>query len=327
MVPQSSTVSTHNQYEMALPIAPEDDLGTDIYRGEPPAPPRSPSRSSTSSSSSTSSRGGLGALAAVVEQAISRWARGPSSSSSSSSSSQSSAVTTSRSQLSRRAVRRPSLGNPLNAQSERDITARITQIKAREASRRVPRQFSLYLPPSLYSTIQSPLGSSAQQQITRTTSLSDILSQLELALRKSTRARRNHGKDRASHIAPEDTPHPPHLHYMLPEFTKVPSRPASLTDLATSRTKGKNREPSAISAPIQQHSWFLEVASPTWEDMRAIGKVCRWATRHPCDCLRCSKAASSPSTHVGGYPSTGSSREAGAVSQAGLLFDLISSSS
>ncbi|KAF7985342.1 hypothetical protein HWV62_6551 [Athelia sp. TMB] len=77
---------------------------------------------------------------------------------------------------------------------------------------------------------------------------------------------------------------PQHLDYMADPML-APSCPASFTDLATLPSKkGKEREgtlrfvisrprvnlPSSVRAP---KAWWLDISSPTWEDMRAIGKL------------------------------------------------------
>ncbi|KAJ7783743.1 hypothetical protein DFH07DRAFT_935292 [Mycena maculata] len=245
---------------------PWDD--SDIFRGGPPPqpdpPPRSPSpsrESTTSTSSSGSYFGRLGAIAAVVELAISRWA-GNESSGSSSSSSDSHSVARSRS--ARRSTHRST--------SEHAISTRITRMQAREESRQIPRQFALYLPPSLTST--------TAQRIIQTISLSSILGQLDTALKKSIKAKRQQERERSPR--PDlDPPKPQHLHFMLPDVIKAPSRAASFTDLATlaeGQRKGKQKEGQVPSATnrvrrIMPKAWFLDVSSPTWEDMRAIGKL------------------------------------------------------
>ncbi|KAJ6519779.1 hypothetical protein C8R45DRAFT_852980 [Mycena sanguinolenta] len=242
---------------------PQDD--SDIFRGEPPPPPppRSPSpsrESNVSSSSSGSILGGrLGAIAAIVEHAISRWA-GNESSSSSSSSSTSDSGSGAHSRATRRTRRN---------KSEHDISTRISRMQAREESRQIPRQFSLYLPPSL--------ASDANSQHRQTTSdLPSILRQLDTALKRSTRARRQQERERSPHPA-LDLPKPRHLHYMLPDAVKTPSRAASFTDLsalAESQRKGKGKEGQATKRPLSvPKAWFLDVSSPTWDDMRAIGKL------------------------------------------------------
>ncbi|GAW06110.1 cation transporter [Lentinula edodes] len=67
---------------------------------------------------------------------------------------------------------------------------------------------------------------------------------------------------------------------MLPENLKAPSRAASFTDLAALRKskKGKTREAIEVLSETEKfvhayNPWFLDVASPTSEDMRAIGKL------------------------------------------------------
>ncbi|KAJ7038243.1 hypothetical protein C8F04DRAFT_951450 [Mycena alexandri] len=251
-----------------------DSTGTwdesDIFRGDPPPPPpRSPTpshESTTSSSSSGSYFGGrLGALAAVVELAISRWAGNEASSSSSSSSSSSDSVPHSR------AARR-------SHRQHDDIATRISRMQAREESRQIPRQFALYLPPSLTASPENTDAHSSR--ITQTTSLSSILGKLENALKKSTKAMRQQERERLPR--PDlDPPRPRHLHFMLPDDVKAPSRAASFTDLASRaeiHRKGKHREgqavhPSADKPLSMPKAWFLDVSSPTWDDMRAIGKL------------------------------------------------------
>lgn len=231
---------------------PQDD--SDIFRGEPPPPPRSPSpsrKSSVSTSSSGSILGGrLGAIAAIVEQAISRWAGNESSSSSSSSSSADSG-SGAHSRIARRTRR---------GKSEHDISTRISRMQAREESRQVPRQFALYLPPSL----ASPDANSQRQT---TSDLRSILGQLDTALKRSTRARRQQERERAPHVE-VDPAKPRHLHFMLPDAVKTPSRAASFTDLsalAEGQRKGKGREGQATKRlPSMPKAWFLDVSSPTY---------------------------------------------------------------
>ncbi|KAF9044562.1 hypothetical protein BDZ89DRAFT_1059044 [Hymenopellis radicata] len=262
-----------------------NDDDDDIYRGSiPPSSPR-PSSLSSSSSSSSSSSGSflgvarLGAIANVLEHAITHWARGGSSSSSSSSS-RSSINTLSRSQMARRRRRRPSMGNFHSDQSERDIAARISLIKAREELRLVPRQFCLYLPPAyrafvaaedVQQNVQDP------QRVTRSSSLPFVLGQLDSALRKASKARRNEARSRAAQSpSPSPSPGPLHQDFMLPESMKIPSRPASFTDLTQARSrsrKGKKREVQAVLDLSTPNTWYLDVASPTSADMQSIGKL------------------------------------------------------
>ncbi|TFK41201.1 hypothetical protein BDQ12DRAFT_664050 [Crucibulum laeve] len=284
-----------------------DETDDDIYRGEPPSPSRSPSPASTASSSSSSSGsflggGRLGAIAAVVELAITRWAKGNdaaslSDSSSSSSSSHSSIVTITRSQMARRRKRKSSVSSLHTVVSERSIAARINRMKALEESRQIRREFALYLPPSLASERRLPgsnnLSSGAEdsmpntRRITTTTSLSSVLDQLDAALKKPLRARRPHGKHRAHRVPPNGSASSSHLQYMVPHQASGSSGQSSIPDISASRRakKGKHKETfsstvtsstnaSASERPnLMPKAWFLDVASPTWEDLRAIGKL------------------------------------------------------
>lgn len=257
----------------------------DIYRGQQPdhhtleSRPNSPSSSSSSSSSSAAS--GLGAIAAVVELAISRWARGNSSSSSLSSSSSSSSdsiSTLSRPRRSRRRQNRPSADH--NARSERDILARL---KARQETRQIPREFVLYVPPTLQ--VSLPANIRRDQTITedngmlRTYLLPIILNRMNATLKASARFRQ---QDRVrSAQATKTSP-------AIPDLTSdaAPGRVPSLTELEELRQaiKGKQRETkprssSGFTSPpdsrsnAQQPAWWLDVSSPTGEDMRALGKA------------------------------------------------------
>jgi len=182
----------------------------DIYRGRTPSPatiirPLSPDDGVSSQSSLPESmlgRGRLGALAAVVELAITRWARGNSYASSSSSSSGSSDVAMSQPQRARLRKHRSSTGTLQTVQSEWDIAARIRWLKAREEQRQIPREFALYLPPSL--SAGTPLHESMMRRITRTTSLSLILAQLDSTLKLNPKPRRTHQQNRV----PRGRPHP-----------------------------------------------------------------------------------------------------------------------
>lgn len=168
------------------------------------------------------------------------------------------------------------------------------RFRAREESKHIPREFVLYLPPSLYSDGAPSMyakGSQGRsqalpQRISRTSSLPPILGQLETALKQFTKARRT---NRSRQKSPEPaTPGAasPHQDYMLPDFLQAPSGPAPFTELNTLRTtrKGKEREipeRSALTSPNEKgkmdnrapKAWWLDVSSPTWDDMRAIGKV------------------------------------------------------
>ena len=272
----------------------------DIYRGEPSQPQQPlytvPSIISTSTSSSASSllaASRFGAIAAKLELAISRWAknvRGNSSSASESSSSHSpssSIVTLTKPHHTRRRSRRSSVSSLRTLQSEREISARISRMKALEESRRIPRHFTLYLP--LSTSLRSPQNhsgaamdiedrQSTNQSLISSTSLTLVLNQLDLAIKKAGRNRRTRQRHRS----------PPHNTSGV-DFSSFPSQ--SVHDgqfgsgpdhlRAPRGRKGKQRESSTpaeftpiVEEPIyKSQAWFLDVANPTWADLRAIGKV------------------------------------------------------
>lgn len=279
---------------MSIPEIPECDH--DIYRGEPSQPQQplytAPSVISTTTSSSASSllaATRLGAIAAKLELAISRWAknvRGNSSSTSESSSSHSSSssiVTLTKSQHTRRRGRRSSVSSLRTWQSEREISARISRMKALEESRRIPRHFTLYLP--LLISLRLPQNNSAapmdigdtNQSLTSSTSLTLVLDQLDLAMKNAGRNRRTRQRHRN---------HPRNLSsldlFSFPSQLVHDNQFGSGPDPPTTRNrKGKHRESSTgaesitiMEEPIfKSQAWFLDVANPTWADLRAIGKV------------------------------------------------------
>ncbi|KAF7306896.1 hypothetical protein MIND_00482100 [Mycena indigotica] len=125
-----------------------------------------------------------------------------------------------------------------------EISSRIALFHAREHVRQIPRHFALYLPPSL----------AHGEPICRTTDLSSILTQLHAMLQKPSTRRRQ----RLDYMLPDQ----------LPNRLGAPSRAASFTDL-TGLAKGKHKE---ANRPMPK-AWFLEVSSPTWDDLSAIGKL------------------------------------------------------
>ncbi|KAG1749948.1 uncharacterized protein EDB91DRAFT_1235379 [Suillus paluster] len=277
-------------------MSPPLDRNDDIYRGDVPHAPaptiaESVAPASSTSSSGTFITGRLGALAAVVEHAITRWARRRSSSasisspSSSSTSFRSSIYAPSRPRQTRRRQRRTSSANMRSTHSEREVAARL---RVRQKIRRVDRGFTLYLPPSLSPEIAVTRLSESlnrpQQPVSRTTSLPVALNWLEAALKNASRGKKSKGKQRQLSLG---TPPPSlHHHYMS---DSVPSRSASFGDLSTtlqSSVQGKrkeyfprNRTPHDPT-PGGSHefnrapkAWWLDVASPTWDDLQTIGKL------------------------------------------------------
>jgi len=284
----------------AFPMDPdvcEEEEDDDIYRGLPedqfppavitvPSPPPRPESSASGSSSSSSSRysvsGRLGALAAVVEQAITRWARRNSSSSSlttstSSSSSASRSALSVQTKSTRKRRRRYNADH--NARSERDIIARL---RARHETRRIPRGFSLYVPPQLRSSRPNATPSNLvlqydEQGVLKTHLLPVILNGVQCALRSSEKLR-HYGKVLRKDEAPpiEEaidgvSPSPPVDHGYRRRAGKGKQR-------ITNKTP-REHIPRPVSDGVvgpekgSWPSWWLDISSPTYTDMRALGKV------------------------------------------------------
>ena len=271
--------------------AEEDD---DIYRGLPddqpppattnipqlpPRPDTPASRSSSSSSSGYSVSGRLGALAAVVENAITRWARRNSSSSSlntSSSSSSSASRSPSVQTKSTRKRRRQDRADH-NARSERDILARL---RARQETRRIPRGFSLYVPPQLRTSrtstsMSDPVLQFDKQGVLRTHLLPAVLNHVYHALRLSEKLRQ-----------PERVIQKVHRTATIDSSIGLVTPSPQMTQ--GKMGKGKRRDSSRIPRehaprsipedPVGSEkgswpSWWLDVSSPTYADMKALGKV------------------------------------------------------
>lgn len=270
---------------MTLPPVREEhgleDDDEDIYRGErppslrtftgqrePDADASSIATSSSSSSSSSSSNSSLnigrklGGLAAVVEQAISRWARKHSSASSvsSGSSSTSSASSTPRTVTTRRRRRRRN-SSTLSLKSAEHERVLLARKRARARLRVSPREFVLLEPPHL-AQMHQVAGNDVLERTIRTTSMPLVLSHLEDALKKSSKP-----------------------HRVPPNVIGATSNGETATH---SKKKGKAVDTgvtSDVPNPLpsgqrksgvreRRQSWWLDVSSPTWNDMRELGKVC-----------------------------------------------------
>jgi magnesium transporter len=159
-------------------------------------------------------------------------------------------------------------------------------MKALEEFRRIPRHFTLYLP--LLTALRSPQNhsgaamdiedrQSTNQSLTSSTSLTLVLNQLDLAITKAGRNRRIRQRHR----------NPPRNPSSL-DFSSFPSQLADdnqfgsgLDPRASRSKKGKHRESSTAAEStsimeeptLKPQAWFLDVANPTWVDLRAIGKV------------------------------------------------------
>lgn len=269
---------------------PITTLSEDIYRGTNPRLSTTPApiifdnasvssdSSSSSSASSASAHLVQRALATVVELAISHWARSSTDDSSSSSSTSTRATSPERSLRRRRSRRRPRRGSVSTVTIDHSQIARDRE--AIERARRVPRNFHLVLPevPSR--------GRKAQQRTLQTSSLPAVLSQLELALKRSARARRDrHPRYRPTPPAPTISFGPSAVHHPSLSHTT----PALVNGVQTEEENRRSRQkqPKHLVRPsigtvggrdggftTGQSAWWLDVASPTWEDMRAIGTVC-----------------------------------------------------
>ncbi|KAI0724624.1 hypothetical protein C8T65DRAFT_599267 [Cerioporus squamosus] len=273
----------------------------------------SSSTSSSSSSSVSIFGGRLGAISAGVENAISRWARAwmSSSSLSSSSSSSASVATQAKSHTTRRRKRRPrSIATLHNARSEREVAARI---RAREDLRTIPRGFVLYAPKRPIAGAKSQAAAdrkaaraALQDPILRSTSLDVVMNRLNAVLRESAKARRVRTEPAQTQPQARSTPptialsphsrplSPLHQDYMLSDESDVARSTPSIPGHGAQRKDGKGKQRASVvqlpqsppvvpvaSPPPQialepqraPKAWWLDVSSPTWEDMCAIGKL------------------------------------------------------
>lgn len=303
--------------------------------------------SSIASSGSFRLAGGrIGTLATRLERAITRWARknwADSSSSmtsnTSSGTSQSSFRTRNKSKRSRRKRPPPSLADTIQReQSERAIAARI---RAREIGRTIPREFNLYSPPP--SSLSDADHIEEGPRSVRAFSLENILPQLEHLRRKPGKHRRpgHHSHAPRTEL---DQPRDPHRHHThRGRSAKLEARNAPRTDTlevpSLKVEKGKGKDKISYTRPTLNHplatastsqrdpveekpaqAWWLDVASPSWEDMRTLGKASSslfllFTVR----LIRGTAVASSP-TDLGGHPTPGTARETRVVFKARLLF-------
>jgi len=138
--------------------------------------------------------------------------------------------------------------------------------------------------------IGSVSADAADRRVTWTTSLPLLLSQLDLAIRKPVRhrrlrQRRNFLAEQLGELSETDTlrnrvgnvgPSEPRSKSASPAVPARKSRkgkhravPETDVHLKPAKTATIPEEPQA-----KPEAWFLDVASPTWADLRAIGKVC-----------------------------------------------------
>jgi magnesium transporter len=257
---------------------------------------------STTSSGSVHLAGGrLGTLATRLERAITRWARKNWADSSSSltsgdtlETSRSSFRTANKSKKSSRRKRRlPSVAEI--QQREQSLRAVEARIRAREIGRIVPREFNLYSPPSSPLQDADPIEGEQEQQDIRTFSLDVMLPHLEHIRRKLGKPHRPRHRSRSSPNELDHSSHPHHLDPLQGQSSTSEPHNTPRTDalkvpsLRTEKGKGKDRvlsvmpplnSPQTASTsrrdPVEGKSsqaWWLDVASPTWEDMRTLGKA------------------------------------------------------
>lgn len=297
---------------------------------------------STASSSSVRLAGAFGALATRLERAITRWARtnwadssSSMTSSTSSETSHSSFRTRNKSKRSRRKRPPPSLADTVQReQSERAVAARL---RARDIGRMIPREFNLYSPP-----LSDSDHIEEEQRSVRAFSLETILPQLEHICRKSGKRRRPGHHSRAPRTE-LDQPHGPHRHHThRGHFSKLEARSAprtaTLGDPFLKVEKGKGKDKISYARPTPNplqaasssrtdpgeekpaQAWWLDVASPSWEDMRTLGKASiSLFILFTVKLTRGTAVAPSP-TDPGGHPTPRIARETRVVFKPRLLF-------
>ncbi|KAI5121265.1 hypothetical protein M0805_002310 [Coniferiporia weirii] len=289
----TSNLPFDSQTELRTTTAPHEDskledeaADFDIYRGgrlsPSPDPPDIDELSIAPSSSSSSSNTGrrFGALAAVVEAAITRWARAHSSASSSTSSSSSSSsysgLTTSRTHATRhRKSRRYSSAASLhNAAHERAILARK---RAREEFRVTPRELTLLLPSELVlgpASLQTSEGGphaaetreqAKERRIIRTTSMPLILGQLDSALKKSAKWKRTQERSAIPDVSSMS---------MISKGKGKKGKSFGETSVS-SQALSSSALSRITETPTTEKGWWLDVASPSWDDLRSIGRILR----------------------------------------------------
>lgn len=262
----------------------------DIYRGSdgitpevefalpPPPPPLSTisdygSNDSSSSSSSTSTgRGMRRGIANLVERAISKWAHTSETSSSSSDTTSLSSLNTAQPRRKRpRTFRR----NSSTTVASVSVVDRAKVREAVENSRRVQREFTLFVP-----------GGIAEREFRtlKTANLQLILIRLQAAIRKSAKGGKE--KERPRHPFHLEVPESSGFHQShVSSHLKPPHIHISHPHRGTAGYKGKHVKPalrpsmgnaprlaSRPSSPAKS-GWWLDVANPTWDDMRKLGQV------------------------------------------------------
>ena len=266
---------TEQRFE--VPVNRDDQELDEIYRGERPPSllddvPESDveeDKSNTTSSSSSFNVGRrLGALAAVVEIAIHRWYRGHDQRSMSSTSSSSSSSFSFPGTLGTRTTRRhrnrhySSNVSLSTAQQER---AYIARRKAREEFRLIPREFILLLPPTMSGRTQQLRRSNVpDSRVIKTKSLALVLDHLQFLLKQSAKLQKSYARSAVAREACTEG---------VPNFDpKGKSKQA--TSLAKEQLLTQKAHKEGGQPVPHEQGWWLDVASPKWEDMRKLGNVC-----------------------------------------------------
>lgn len=177
-------------------------------------------------------------------------------------------------------------------QSERNIAARR---KAFEESRQIPRNFALYVPPQEAEAgrwappipsrvVSGDRDKATNERIIWTTSLPLVLSQVEAAMKRPSRPRRPRGRSRGP--STRSNGFTPAEYFEGQELAHTLATLGVNSATVRKLKKGKQRDPHSsfkrAEPPTECHpsethvlpkAWFLDVASPTWEDLRALGKL------------------------------------------------------
>lgn len=254
----------------------------------------------------------------------------------------------------RRKRRPRSIATIHNARSEREVAARIRAREDLRTIPRGFVLYTPKLPivgaRSQAAAERKAARAALQDPILRSTSLEVITSRLNTVLRERAKARRvrmEHPQTQTQvratpptvTVSPPSRPLSPlHQDYMLSDASNVARSSPSIPGYGPRRMdgrdgKGKHRAstvqisqspvvvpsvspPPSITVEPQRapKAWWLDVTSPTWEDMCAIGKVRPHITAVRGDAEIISTASASASTNAGRYPHSRPQREVGALS-------------
>jgi magnesium transporter len=152
-------------------------------------------------------------------------------------------------------------------------------LRALREYRQTLRGFTLYLPPSIIPELHAAIQPNSSvpdviPNVISTTSLAGLVTQLEALIRISGKQRRQRHRHRANKLLEGPSSSPSQLRSLSLDY------PLSGSNFTTMRgRKGKRQEIVVKPARIpeephrKRQAWFLDVSSPTWADLQAIGKV------------------------------------------------------